>query len=240
VLTRPGTPPAATAAYGSEPDQVADIYPAEGTGPSVVFVHGGYWRPEYDRSHARCAAAALADAGHPTALIEYRRRPGDPDATMLDVAAGIRAVASGAVGLPDGPVVVVGHSAGGHLALVAASDPDLPIAGCLAIAPVADLRLAEELALDADGVQAFLGCAALDRPDLDPCLLSHPTPVVVVHGEQDDLVPICVSESFARQTGARLVRVPGAGHFSLIDPVSADWRGVIAHLRAIAPVAGIE
>jgi acetyl esterase/lipase len=249
VLTRPGPEPAATLRYGDDPDQVIDVYPVDPSvaadpsapkHPTVVFVHGGYWRTDYDRRHARSAAAALRTAGFPTALIEYRRRPGDPDATIEDVAAGIRAAASGALGLPDGPVVVVGHSAGGHLALVAASDPDLPIAGCLALAPVADLRMAEDFALDVDGVGAFIGCSAIDRPDLDPCRLTCSTLTLVLHGEEDDLVPIALSESFTQTSGQRLIRMPGTGHFALIDPTSPVWPDVIAHLRAIAPVAGIE
>lgn len=243
MLTRPGPEPADTVSYGSDPDQVIDIYPAPATAASrstVVLVHGGYWRPEYDRSHARSAASAIADAGHPTALIEYRRRPGDPDTTVSDVADAIRAVASGSTGLPAGPVVVVGHSAGGHLALVATADPDLPVAGCLALAPLADLRLAEQLVLDDDAVRAFLGCSAPDRADLDPVRLTPTATVVVLHGELDSVVPVAVSESFVEHVDARLVAMPDTGHFELIDPTSAAWAGVIAHLRATAPVAGIE
>lgn len=243
MLTRPGPAPASTPRYGSDPDQVLDVYPAAPDGPglpTVVLVHGGYWRPAYDRLHTRSAAAALGAVGFPTALIEYRRSPGDPDASVTDVWAAIRAVAAGSVGLPGGPVILVGHSAGGHLALVAASEDGLPVAGCLALAPIADLHLAEELALEEDAVPAFLGVPARDRPDLDPARLPLARPTLVLHGEQDSVVPVAVSESFVERSGARYLPVPGTGHFELIDPTSQAWSGVIAQLRAIATATGIE
>jgi acetyl esterase/lipase len=68
-------------------------------------------------------------------------------------------------------VLLVGHSAGGHLALQAAATlapPHAP-AGVLVLAPVADLRRAQALRLDGDAVPAFLGedAAAHSRPQ-DP------------------------------------------------------------------------
>ncbi len=236
MLTRAAPPPAATWAYGSDPDQVIDGYlPAAGPGslPTVVLVHGGYWRPEYDRAHARCAAAALAAAGFPTALPEYRRIPGAPDTLLDDVRAAVAAVASGATGLPGGAVLLAGHSAGGHLALLAAHSPD--VAGCLALAPVADLHMADALHLDDDAVREFLGGPAADRPDLDPaCSAAPPCPTVLLHGTADELVPVTVSESYAQRTGVTLHPLDGAGHFVFIDPESTAWPVVIAQLRGVA------
>lgn len=244
VLGRPGPAPAATVAYGPHPDQVIECHLAapvatEFAHPTVVFVHGGYWRPEYDRAHARSAAGALAAAGFPTALPEYRRIPGEPDTLVDDVRAAVAAVASGATPLPSGPVLVVGHSAGGHLALIAAASAD--IGGCLALAPVADLLLADSRGLDDESVRAFLGGPATSRPDLDPTRgQAPPCPTVVLHGTDDELVPIEVSQSYALATGVELRALPGAGHFALIDPLSAAWPCVIAELRGITERAGIE
>lgn len=240
MLTRPAPTPSATVAYGSDPDQVIDCYPAPGRGqPTIVFVHGGYWRPEYDRTHARSAAAALAEAGFPVALIEYRRIPGDPDATVGDVAATLRAVALGAPPFPAGPILIIGHSAGGHLALLAAREAN--VSGCLALAPVADLQMAHALHLDDGAVDDFLGTGPGERPDLDPAQ-GGPCrcPTAVLHGDSDELVPVALSESFARRTGADLTVLAGGGHFGLIDPASAAWPSVIAELRGIATAAGIE
>ncbi len=240
MLTRAAPRPAATWAYGSDPDQVIDGYlPAAGPGslPTVVLVHGGYWRPEYDRAHARCAAGGLAAAGFPTALAEYRRIPGAPDTLLEDVLAAVAAVARGATELPGGAVLVVGHSAGGHLALMAAQSPD--VAGCLALAPVADLHMADALHLDDDAVREFLGSPAADRPDLDPaCSSAPPCPTLVLHGTEDELVPIAVSQSYAHRTGVPLHPLAGVGHFAVIDPESAAWPVVIEHLHRLGAGPG--
>ena len=62
VLTRKANPPDLTVAYGSEPDQIADIrYGKRGAQlPLVVLIHGGFWKPEYDREHTEAMSSALA------------------------------------------------------------------------------------------------------------------------------------------------------------------------------------
>ena len=125
--------------------------------------------------------------------------------------------------------MIVGHSAGGHLALLVAADPGVPARGCLALAPVADLAMAEKDDLDGGAMRAFLGTAASDRPDLDPVLNTRPAiPVTIVHGDRDSLVPIALSESYCSAGSARLVSLPSTGHFELIDPLSDAWSIVIA------------
>jgi len=238
VLTRPASAPDAVVAYGPDPEQVVDVReaPAPPDRPLLVVVHGGFWRPAYDRVHLRPLTEALAGAGWATVAPEYRRVPGRPDLAADDVRAAVRAVARepGAAGRP---VVLVGHSAGGHLALVAAAtlEPPHAPAGVLALAPVADLRLAQELGLDGDAVPAFLGEDAAGRPDLDPVRLPPPRAQVrLVHGTQDRIVPVAVGESYvARHPGAALTRV-ACGHFALIDPRSDAWPTLTACLDDFA------
>ncbi|NUT42949.1 MAG: alpha/beta hydrolase [Thermoactinospora sp.] len=220
VLTRPAPGPARTLRYGPDPDQVIDLWP--GDGPVVALVHGGFWRPDIDRAHLRPMAHALRRAGWSVASIEYRRRPGGPDLAVADVRAALAAV---------GPSVVAGHSAGGHLAMCAASGP----AATLALAPVADLRLAARLDLDGGAETDFLGGPPDDHPGLDPARLPGPPgQVVIVHGTEDRRVPLAVSESYvAAHPGTPLVRVPGAGHFVLIDPESEVWPAVLRELTAL-------
>ncbi|MER6509061.1 alpha/beta hydrolase [Nonomuraea sp. NPDC001636] len=222
VLTRPAPGPLRTLRYGADADQVIDLWPGEG--PLVALVHGGFWRPEYDRTHLRPMANALHRAGCGVAAVEYRRRPGDPAAAVADLRA--------AVGLLR-PSVVVGHSAGGHLAMCAAPDGT----AVLALAPVADLRLAARLDLDDGAVADFLGGPPDDHPGLDPVRLPDRTgPLVIVHGTADERVPVQVSESYlAAHPGTSLVRVPGAGHFVLIDPESRTWPLVRRELTALLP-----
>jgi acetyl esterase/lipase len=239
VLGRPAPEPRWVWRYGPGDGQVADVYLPEGPAiAGVLLIHGGYWRPEYDRLHLRPMAAALAEAGYATALVEYARVPGDPDAAMLDLRT---ATTRFAAALDHGPPILVGHSAGGHLTLLLAAEPDLAVAGCLALAPVADLAEADRLDLDDGATRAFLGASAADRPDLDPLLRPAPTrAVTLLHGQADTLVPPDLSLRYHRATGARLVVLPGIAHFEPVDPLSPAWPSVLSELEALARLAGIE
>lgn len=234
ILTRPAPEPDTTVRYGEGPEQVADAWLPPATGrPLVVFVHGGFWRARYDRTHTRPLCAALRNAGWPVAAIEYRRVAGQPGRYTEDVAA---ALADVPPRLPGKGVVLAGHSAGGHLALWAASacaPPDL--LGTLALAPVADLRAADEAGLGEGAVREFLGADPATRPDLDPVRLRTPgSPVVLVHGAADTGVPPAQSESYVEaHPAARLVLLAGMAHFELIDPDSPAWPSVLAELEGL-------
>jgi len=236
VLTRAAPEPDVVLRYGEHPEQVVDLRlpPAAGDVPVplVVVVHGGFWTPEYDRTHAAAQSAALADAGYAVATVEYRR--GDRDTLVADVRAAVdaapRLVAQAAPGRVDPAVtVLVGHSAGGHLSLLQAARPGACTA-VVALAPVADLAAAEADGLGDGAVRAFLHGTAAEHPDLDPARLPAPgVRVLLVHGETDDLVPPSQSTAYAATHPAVACElVPGAGHFALIDPASAAWPRVLA------------
>lgn len=233
VLSRPAPEPDRTVAYGEHPDQVLEMWPRGEPGrPTVVIVHGGFWRPRFDRVHARPMATALHDAGWPVCSLEYRRVPGDPEASVADVVAGLRVAGEHA---GDGGLVTVGHSAGGHLVLLqAVTHPDT-VRGTVALAPVADLALSERRNLGGGAVGEYLGGPASAHQHLDPARLAAPPgPVRIVHGDRDDRVPLEISESYVRtRTGPRLVAVPGAGHFALIDPLSEAWPAVVDEIRSV-------
>jgi acetyl esterase/lipase len=264
VMTRPAPEPQAVLRYGEHPDHVADLrLPAASTAaaPLVVVVHGGFWRAAFDRHHAASQAQALADAGYAVASIEYRRvgqDGGGYPGTLDDVAAALDAVpdlvADAAPGAVDvGRVVLVGHSAGGHLALWAAARHRLPpgsrwhrerdpaLVGVVALAAVSDLVAAEGDGLGDDAVAAMLREPAADHPEADPArLLPTGVPTVLVHGTAD--VPVPVRQSLrmaaaAAEAGADLTLelVAGAGHIALIDPQSAAWPRV---LSAVARASG--
>lgn len=259
VLTRAAPPPDLTVRYGPLPEHVADVRwprlgPADGgaqrAAPLVVVVHGGFWRAEFDRQHTGPLCEGLADAGYAVAAIEYRRTgqdgggwPGtfeDVDAALRQVP-GLVAAATPAGATPPGPVVLLGHSAGGHLVAWAATTARPGVVGAVSLAGVLDLHRASELALDpeptAPAVHCLLGGTPDDVPDryaaTDPTRLGRPTvPVTAVHGDQDRTVPLELSRSYAEATGQRLVVVPGVEHFALIDPRSAAWATVLKHLAA--------
>ena len=203
--------------YGEHPDQVIDAYsehrPSE---HPVALLHGGYWRPEFDRSYLRPLAEHLAE--YVTVYnIEYRRVPGHPTWQVDDVCSALAHIAS-----QGPPPVVIGHSAGGHLALVAAIHRPEVMRACLAIAPITDLCAAEASDADDGAVTAFLGSPALTHPDLDPARLPRPdVDYVVMHGTRDIRVPVAMSEDYGATT------TQDVGHFEWVHPHTSAGTSII-------------
>ena len=239
VLSRPSRPPDAVLHYGPEPEHIVEIrWPSPAPQierPLVLLVHGGFWRPAYDRAHTGPMGEALAAAGWTVATIEYRRLPGRPDAMVQDVQQALERVPA-LTSRHNGKVLLLGHSAGGHLVLWAAAHcHSAALQGVVALAPVADLQLAHSAALDQDAVLAFLGVQPQERRDLDPARMSTPhAPVIVLHGEHDHIVPLAVSTSYrAQHPGTTLIALAGTGHFAVIDPLTQAWLQVLASLHLL-------
>ncbi len=246
VLERTATAPDSVVRWGPGNDDVADVRVGAVLGtdsaerPLLVMVHGGFWRPAYDRVHVRPMTQALAAMGWTVAAPEYRRVPGDPRATTDDVRTALRMLPSALAGAHDGRVIVLGHSAGGHLALWAAAAAPAPgLVGTVALAPVCDLAGAEREGLGSGAVESFLGAGAAARPDLDPTRLGAATGrVVLLHGTDDEIVPLRQSQAYAdAHPAAVLEAVPDTGHFALIDPASWAWPRVIAALDLLGRTA---
>jgi acetyl esterase/lipase len=235
VLTRSARAPDRVIAYGADPTQNLEIRgggAGAGQRPLIVIIHGGFWRPDFDRAHVRPMADAIAAAGWTVALPEYTRVAHDPAPTLADLTLALGR-AAGCVSDHNGRVLLAGHSAGGHLALWATAAGLCPtLVGTLALAPVADLLLAHELGLGQGAVERFLGADPVSRPDIDPRQMAAPgTATTLLHGIDDAIVPLLVSESYvAAHPLVRLIPVPGAGHYALIDPHSAAWPKVMAQL----------
>jgi len=230
-------PPDRSVTYGSHPAQLYDVREPTGTprDATVVVVHGGFWRPAYDRTHAGLQSEALATHGFHVATIEYRRIPGDWAATAADVLAAIRAV-QGDPTLPGLPVLL-GHSAGGQLVTWACHQPQVQVAGAVSLAGCVDLHLTRDLGLGDGAAAALMGSApeAVWRA-ADPALLgAPPTRLHLVHGAADDRVPVEVSESYQAAVGGAvpLQVLAGCGHFELIDPRSAYFPPTVAAIDAV-------
>lgn len=216
--------PDRTVRYGSAESQVVDLYgPGKGR-PRITVLHGGYWRQAYDRRHLAPFAASLAADGFAVELVEYRRVGGGGGwpRTAQDVDAALTR-------LGGPPRVLLGHSAGGQLALWAASVRERAATSrVMAVAPVADLARAHELRLSDGAVAAFLGGAGGDEaavaaalPEADPMRLVPRVSVELVHGTADESVPVELSRRYADHAAgsvARLHLVTGAGHFAPLTP----------------------
>lgn len=235
ILTVGTVTPPVVVSYGEHEDQVAEVWPSSPTAPLVVVLHGGFWQQPYDRVHCRPLAAALAQLRATVVLLEYRRvgGAGGWPHTFDDVRVGLRRLVQHH---PQATRrVVVGHSAGGHLALwVAATEPTPVVDAVVALAPVADLgALASHAERGENPVVDLLGGTPDERPDrydlADPVRLPSPhADVHLVHGRRDTLVPVAQSHSYAAaHPAARLVELD-CGHFELIDPRSTAFGTVRA------------
>ncbi len=236
--------------YGSHPQQNAIVtFPDAGSlpAPLVLLFHGGFWRERWDREHLRGPAADLTGQGYVVANIEYRRVGGDggwPN-TLLDAAAATDTLPGLINDLrPDSvdldAVVTAGHSAGGHLAvwtalraLIPEGSPGWvpttpPLAGAIALAGAIDLTEADRLGEGNGAVAEFLGGNPAEFPNryavADPALIgAPPLPVVLIHGERDDVLHVEMSRAYAARFGVEMVELPGGSHMDLIDPESAGW-----------------
>jgi acetyl esterase/lipase len=237
VLSRSAGPADRILAYGEGPDQnieVRDGHDGAIERPLVILIHGGFWRPDIDRRHVRPMADAIAAAGWTVALPEYARVPRDPAPMLADLTT-VLTQSPRSIALHNGGVILIGHSAGGHLVLWAAAARVCPVlVGTLALAPVADLLLAHELGLGSGAVARFLGCDPVSRPDLDPRQMAGPlAPTTIIHGSADVMVPPIVSQSYvAAHTAVPLLAVAGASHFAPIDPQAAVWTLIMRQLAA--------
>ncbi len=260
VMTRPASLPDAVLRYGNHAEAVIDIHlppPSDGSAaagqgtdaPLVILVHGGFWKVEYDRKHTRPLAEALAGEGFVVATPEYRRvggagaLAGGWPTTFEDVGAAVESL-PGLLDELDVSTVrttVLGHSAGGQLALWLANEP-YPLDRVVGLAPVADLRAAAAQHLGADAVQELLGGSPEQRPGrydaVDPAARLGTRPacdVVVIHGLLDEIVPVEISRGLdARHSYVTMCELADLEHFGLIDPLSASWPIVLAAVSAEA------
>jgi acetyl esterase/lipase len=240
ILTLPPPPADARVSYGTGSYQFADLRlpKTKGPFPVVMNIHGGYWRAKYDLAHAGHLCAALTAKGFVTWNIEYRR-VGNPGGgwpgTFEDIRNAYRYLPQIAkhYNLDGSKIVVMGHSAGGQLALcLAGHEP--AIKRVISLAGVVDLQQAWEQHLSDNAVVEFLGGKPNAVPEhyheADPMQLSvnHSTVQWLIHGAADNVVPANFSRTYAEQKKKRgedvhYLEISTAGHFDLIDPHSNAW-----------------
>jgi acetyl esterase/lipase len=231
----------ARAAYGSDPNQFVDFRMPKQKGPhaAAICLHGGYWRAQYDLEYMGHLCAALAVGGITTANVEYRRAGnagGGWPGTFADIRAAYQFVVQNAARyeIDTRRVIVLGHSAGGQLALCLAAH-EAGLKAAISLAGVVDLQRAYELHLSNDAVAQFLGGTPKEAADhyreADPMKLTIGMRQWLVHGVEDDVVPPELSREYVKaktkvKEDARLAMLAGAGHFEVVDPRAAAWKEV--------------
>ena len=230
----------------------------------AVLIHGGCFKAAYaTRKDLAPMADALKERGIASWNIEYRRigQPGGGwPGTYLDVGRAVdhlRTLAtSNALDLSR--VVIVGHSAGGHLAMWAAARARVPKNSSLFMADPLPVRGVVNLAGPVDLTANIAGYEALCRDTVITTLLggspttmperhAHASPIkllplgipqVLVIGEHEDFVPRAVAETYAKAAAEagdslRLIVIPRAGHFEIASPLASPWPKVESAIRAL-------
>jgi acetyl esterase/lipase len=227
--------------YGTLPDQFGEYIATVEDAPLVVLIHGGFWRDQYRLDLMHGLRDDLAEHGFSVWNIEYRRvgpSGGGWDTTTADVAAAIDHAAN--QGWAEHGLAVVGHSAGGHLALWNASRPNPTQRPDLTVgqAPVADVIAANRHQVGRDATANFVGGDVDDVPDcyahVQPRPLEMTGRVMVIHGTDDENVPIWQSTNLDGHVDV-VHTLHGVDHFNVIDPAHPSWTLVRNELQAMNP-----
>ena len=224
--------------YGAAATQFVEFWAPEVEAPRgyAILIHGGYWRAMWDATLMHALARDLVARGWAVANIEYRSvgNGGGWRITLDDVLAGIQfARDARPQWCSAGPVVTVGHSVGGQLALLAAHLVDAVVA----LAPVTDVRRVDAEDLDDNAALGFMGghyAAMPDAYDLASpiCRLPLERPLLVIHGGGDLHVPQGHSEDFLEAALAAgdvvdFRKIRGLDHMQAIDPAAPHWEGAV-------------
>lgn len=248
VLELPTAQAIAILKYGDDPLQFGELWlpssqaldSSPSKQPLLVLIHGGCWLSEYDIEHSHALSSALAASGYAVWAIEYRRTsdigggwPGSYD----DIKAGIEFIQSvDDYSLDLSRVVILGHSAGGHLALLAGSDDDLVkranINGVIGLAAITDIA---EYAKGSNDCQAavpeFMGGLPVDNQQsylaANPANKKLHPKTFLLHGSEDQIVPL----EQATQSGIKLQVIDGAGHFDMIHPATPSFQALLKKLQ---------
>lgn len=231
--------------YGVEPEQFGDLHLARTDAPkgSIVLVHGGFWRAHRGLEMTTPAATELAGLGWHVWNIEYRRAGQAAwQQTLLDCerACEYLAVLARTHGLVTDPALLVGHSAGGHLAAwVAGRGAGGLVDGLVTLNGVLDFGLAHELGIGDNAARSFIGAdaSAVDVRYCDPVRrLPLPFRAACLHSRDDERVPFDLTASYVGTSVAAggvvdLIEVPGH-HTAVIEPDSAAWPLVLASIES--------
>lgn len=238
--------PTRTVFYGPDALQYAELWLPEqaesgqtAPAPVIAFIHGGCWLNAYDIAHTRPFAAALSAAGYAVWSIEYRRTGdagGGWPGSYQDIQAALRALSEQQMDLSR--LAIMGHSAGGHLALLAAAEApaDLDVDAVIGLAAITDLPAYANGDNSCERATAsFMGGEPEAIPEryqqANPAARPVHVQTVLIQGTADRIV----AASQADLADATTIWVQDAGHFDMIHPGAPAWAQIIDTLKIALP-----
>jgi acetyl esterase/lipase len=252
--------------YGTDSSQYGELRIPHGSGPHplVVLIHGGCFKAAFaSAQYFGAMADALKADGIATWNIEYRRL-GEPGSgwpgTYLDVGRAVDHVRkiAGEYALDLGRVAIVGHSAGGHLAMWAAarrrltSASELYLVNPLPVRGALDLAGPVDMTANIQGYEALCGDPVITSmlggtPAAAPehyaqasaiTLLPLGIPQVLVLGSHEEFVPLPLVDAYVKAAAeagdqVRRILISGAGHFEIASPLSFTWPQVKSAIQSL-------
>lgn len=208
--------------------------------PLVILLHGGCWLNQFSVQHTHALSTALANSGYAVWAPEYRRsgdKGGGWPGSLQDVEQAIDFILAREIDLVDtSRVALIGHSAGGHLALLAGADRADSLAAVIGLAAIVDIeQYAQGTNSCETATAAFMGGSATERPEqyqaANPINIElHPN-TILLHGSKDAIVDIEQAQNFPQ----RLVLVDGAGHFDMIHSATPSFQQLLKQLAKALP-----
>lgn len=234
--------------YGEDPLQYALLWRAKKAtnvikldnkqqNPLVILIHGGCWLSAYDIKHTYALSTGLSQAGFNVWSLEYRRsgdKGGGWPGTYDDVKAGILASARYNNAEFDlSHSVLVGHSAGGHLALLAGG-AFKQLKGVIGLAAITDIA---EYAVGTNSCQQVTQHFMQGMPKDKPTEYSMANPsqqplhvnTFIVQGDKGNIVPAFKLDKLER----KVIMLEGVGHFDWIHPGSEAFNTLTQQLNGL-------
>ena len=249
--------------YGKHLLQFGELRLPQGKGPFpvIVFIHGGCWLSEFDLHHVGAVCADLKKEGYAVWTPEYRRignEGGGWTGTFEDVGKSVDYLRTMASSFPLdlNKVILMGHSAGGHLALwlaarknLASNSPlysphPLSIKGVIALAAITDLKTYDKVGNSCSSSVIQLLNGSYDEVsqrymEASPIqLLPIGVASRLVHGTLDSIVPIRQSQQYkdrarANNDDSQVIEIQHAGHFDMVSPYSEAWKVIKKVIREL-------
>lgn len=238
VLEQPSTPPSALFFYGDDANQKIAYWSARDSKADIVFIHGGCWLSAYDMTHSDAMTTALNKADFDVYSLEYRRTGdtgGGWPTTFGDIQRAFAEVLARRD--PQRPLFIMGHSAGGHLALLLASQHvyQRHIDAVIGLAAITDIddyargsNSCERVTVD------FMGGTPQQRPEAyqlaNPGVFAPHPNTWLLHGSADAIVAPRYAEKLPR---ANIIMVPEAGHFDWVHPQTDAFKRLLKTLEPL-------